>query len=254
MSQPSSQKSFGFFQGRVVLVTGGASGIGGAIVARLVSAGAKVAVWDINDELLKDCKREFGEHVNTSNVDVSNLHAVENAAAELVQRWRGIDHLVNNAGIIGRRMTVSTLDPSELDRVLSVNIKSAFFASSVFANNPGTHGDRSIVNLSSSAARTGGAPGSIAYATTKGAISSFTIALAKELAPGIRVNALAPGVIDTKIQGDVFANAADVNSVTSSIPLGRLGTADEVANGAVWLLSDEARYVTGSILDMSGGR
>jgi 3-oxoacyl-[acyl-carrier protein] reductase len=126
--------------------------------------------------------------------------------------------------------------------------------SSAFIRTPRTNSNRSIVNLSSIAARTGGMVGNIAYATTKGAISSFTYALAKELAPLVRVNALAPGVINTEIQKDVFADPASIDAMANLIPLKRLGTAEEVADAAVWLLSPDAAYITGVVLDVSGGR
>jgi 3-oxoacyl-[acyl-carrier protein] reductase len=96
--------------------------------------------------------------------------------------------------------------------------------------------------------------GNIVYATTKGAIASFTVALAKELAPKARVNALAPGVINTEIQQDVFADPANIEAMANMIPLKRLGTAAEVADAAVWLLSGEASYITGVVVDVSGGR
>ncbi len=243
-----------FFTDRVVLVTGGASGIGKAVADGLVGLGAKVAVWDIREDRLAECRARHGDRVLTQSVNVSDKSAVDAAAAEIAAKWGGIDHLLNNAGIIGQRMTVEQYDEAELDRVLSVNLKSVFHVSSAFVRMPRTSVDRSIVNLSSIAARTGGMVGNIAYATTKGAISSFTYALAKELAPHVRVNALAPGVIDTEIQKDVFADPANIDAMANLIPLKRLGTAEEVADAAIWLLSRDAAYITGVVLDVSGGR
>jgi 3-oxoacyl-[acyl-carrier protein] reductase len=188
------------------------------------------------------------------SVNVTDKAAVDSATAEIAAQWGGIDHLLNNAGIIGQRMTVEAFDEVELDHVLAVNLKSVFHVSRAFIRTPRTTSDRSIVNLSSIAARTGGMVGNIAYATTKGAISSFTYALAKELAPHVRVNALAPGVISTEIQKDVFADPASLDAMANLIPLKRLGTAEEVADAAVWLLSPEAAYITGVVLDVSGGR
>lgn len=243
-----------YFQDRVVLVTGGASGIGRAVTDKLVALGAKVAVWDINADRLKECREQHGERVFTAVVNVAEKQAVDAAMQLTVAALGGVDHLLNNAGIIGQRMTVADMDELELDRVLAVNLKSAFYVSSAFIGAPSDREDRSVVNLSSIAARTGGMVGNIAYATTKGAIASFTVALAKELALKARVNALAPGVINTEIQKDVFADPANIEAMANLIPLKRLGTAAEVADAAVWLLSDQASYITGVVVDVSGGR
>lgn len=243
-----------FFAGRVVLVTGAASGIGRAVSEKLLAMKARVAAWDLNGERLRELKERHGELVSTAIVDVSDKAAVDRAAQEVAARWGGFDHLLNNAGIIGQRMTVREFDPAELDRVLAVNLKSVFSVSSAFLRHRGAAAGGSVVNLSSIAGRTGGMVGNIAYATTKGAIASFTYALAKELAPDVRVNALAPGVIDTEIQKDVFADAANIAKMAAVIPLARLGTAGEVADAAIWLLSPGSAYVTGIVLDVSGGR
>jgi 3-oxoacyl-[acyl-carrier protein] reductase len=247
----SAIASSGYFVDRTVLVTGGASGIGRAVTDKLVGLGAKVAVWDINAERLAECQAIHGDRVLTATVNVAEQSAVE---AAMVMSFGGIDHLLNNAGIIGQRMTVEDMNEPELDRVLGVNLKSAFYVSSAFIRAPSSRDDRSVVNLSSIAARTGGMVGNIVYATTKGAIASFTVALAKELAPKARVNALAPGVINTEIQQDVFADPANIEAMANMIPLKRLGTAAEVADAAVWLLSGEASYITGVVVDVSGGR
>ncbi|MBC2886384.1 SDR family oxidoreductase [Ochrobactrum sp. CM-21-5] len=243
-----------FFADRVILITGGASGIGRAIAEKLIALKAKVAVWDVNGERLKEISAKHGDRVLTRIVDVSDKKAVDAAAGHVAAQWGGIDHLVNNAGIIGQRMTVKEFDSDKLDRVLAVNLKSVFYVSSAYLNNLGTNAQKSVIGLSSIAGRTGGMVGNIAYATTKGALASYTYALAKELAPQIRVNALAPGVIDTEIQQDVFADPANIAKMADLIPLKRLGTADEVADAAIWLLSPGAAYITGVVLDVSGGR
>ncbi|WP_349961801.1 SDR family NAD(P)-dependent oxidoreductase [Rhizobium sp. ZPR3] len=250
----SGRSSSGYFEDRVVLVTGGASGIGRAVTDKLVGLGARIAVWDINAERLAECRAQHGDRVLTKVVDVADRQSVDGAMDELVASFSGVDHLLNNAGIIGQRMTAEDMNELELDRVLAVNLKSAFYVSSAFIRASSGREDRSVVNLSSIAARTGGMVGNIAYATTKGAIASFTVALAKELAPKIRVNALAPGVINTEIQKDVFADPANIEAMASIIPLKRLGTASEVADAAVWLMSHEASYITGIVVDVSGGR
>ena len=239
---------------RVAVVTGGASGIGLAVTQKLVALDARVAVWDIRADGLEALKAQFGDRVMVRNIDVSSHDDVRAAAAEVGQAWGGIDHLVNNAGVIGRLMRLDDLDAEELDRVLSVNLKSVFYATSAFVRHPRSDEGRSVVMLSSIAARTGGMIGNMVYAASKGAIATLTKSFAKELAPQVRVNALAPGIIDTEIQQASLGDAAAAAALASSIPLERLGTAEEVAEAAVWLLSPASAYVNSTILDVAGGR
>lgn len=242
------------FRDRVAVVTGGASGIGRAVVERLLSAGALVSVWDVRQDRLDELSRLHGERVLCLRVDVSRKTEVDAAADAVVARWGGIAHLVNNAGIIGRRMTLADLDDGELERVLSVNLKSVFYATAAFASRGGTFADRSMVSMASIAARTGGMVGNMAYAATKGAIATLTQSFSKELAPAIRVNALAPGIIDTEIQLDSLGDPQAVAAMADVIPLRRLGAPSEVAEAAVWLLSPASSYVAASVVDVAGGR
>ncbi len=242
------------FRDRVAVVTGGASGIGRAIAERLISAGALVSVWDLRQDRLDELSRLYGERMLCLRVDVSRKAEVDAAADAVVARWGGIAHLVNNAGIIGRRMTLADLDDGELERVLSVNLKSVFYATSAFASRGGAFVDRSMVSMASIAARTGGMVGNMAYAATKGAIATLTQSFSKELAPAIRVNALAPGIIDTEIQLDSLGDPQAVAAMADVIPLRRLGAPSEVAEAAIWLLSPASSYVTASVLDVAGGR
>jgi NAD(P)-dependent dehydrogenase (short-subunit alcohol dehydrogenase family) len=253
-STASSLASAPSFEGRVALVTGGASGIGRAITEKLLASGARVAVWDVREDRLAELASRHGERVLTQAVDVSDKRQVD-AAADLVQhRWGGIAHLVNNAGIIGKRMTLADLDADELDRVLSVNLKSVFYVTAAFAGRAGSFTDRSMVSMASIAARTGGMVGNMAYAATKGAIVTLTHAFSKELAPHVRINALAPGIIDTEIQLDSLGDPAAVAALADVIPLRRLGSPAEVAEAAVWLLSPASSYISASVLDVAGGR
>ncbi len=238
----------------VVIVTGGASGIGRAIVDGVIAAGALAIAWDVDAAGLAGCAAAHGDKVLTTRVDVADAAAVVAAAADLAASGHRPTHLVNNAGIIGRRMRLDAMEPDEIDRVLSVNLKSVLFCTRAFLSCRAPHASASIVNLSSIAARTGGMPGNALYALTKGAIVSLTVAAAKELAPDIRVNALAPGVIDTPIQGDVFEDRGKVAEIARLIPLQRPGLAAEVAAAALWLLSPAASYVTAAVLDVAGGR
>jgi 3-oxoacyl-[acyl-carrier protein] reductase len=243
-----------FFRDRTVVVTGGASGIGRAAVETLLEARARVAVFDLRADALADLKPQYGDRLRLRKVDVTERAAVEAAMAAVAEAWGGVAHLVNSAGIIGRRASLAELDEADLERVLATNLKSVFYTSSAFVRMGAGVDARSIVNLSSIAARTGGMAGNMAYAASKGAVATLTRAMAKELAPDIRVNALAPGIIDTPMQLDSIGDAAAVAALSGIVPLQRLGTADEVAGAAIWLLSPAAAYITGTILDVAGGR
>lgn len=236
----------------VVLITGGAAGIGRAIADAVAAEGGRAILWDVDAQRLQKARAELGNKVRTQRVDVSDTDAVDAASAELRDDWAPT-HLVNNAGIIGRRMTLAEVDPAEVDRVLAVNVRSAFVATRAFLRMRAERTDAAIVNLSSIAAGNGGAAGNAAYAASKGALQSLTFAMARELAPAIRVNALAPGIIDTDIQKDVFADRDEMNTRIATIPLHRLGEAVDVAQAAVWLLF-RATYTTGEVMTVSGGK
>lgn len=250
---PALDYSF-YFDGRPALVTGGASGIGLAVAERLLASGARVAVWDLRQDRLDALAARHGDHVMTQRVDVADPHAVTTAMDALTGHWGGLAHLVNNAGIIGRIMTLDDFDAAEFQRVLSVNLASVAQVTAAFVGADGDFGERSVVNLASIAARTGGMVGNMAYATTKAGVATMTLSMAKELAPRIRVNALAPGIIDTEIQMDSLGDRAKVDALADIIPLKRLGQPAEVAEAAIWLLSPGASYTTGSLLDVAGGR
>ena len=241
------------FEGRNAIVTGGASGIGRAIVGRLVKRGVRVAVWDVDPARLDDCARELGDAVLPQRMDISKPDMIDAAAAEAAARLGRFGFLVNCAGIIGRRMPIAELDPAEVDRVIAINVTGTLLATKAFLAHADDRPGKAIVNMSSVARRTGGAVGNAIYALTKAAVGTLTLSHAKELAPDVRVNALAPGIIDTAIQKDVYASREDMMTRLAGVPMGRPGEADEVAPAAVWLLSEEASYVTGSIYEVAGG-
>lgn len=246
--------TYASFDNTVTLITGGAQGIGKCIALKLLEQGAKLVIWDINPGPLEELRQIAPDQIEASVVDVTQKDQIDAGIKAAINRFGSLDYLVNNAGIIGKHMSVKSYDEMEFDRVINTNLKSCFLVSNAFINAPSNVAHRSIVNLSSIAARTGGMVGSIAYATTKGAIKSFTVALAKELAPHVRVNAMSPGVIDTDIQKAVFKNPEDIAAMANLIPMKRLGKPEEVADCALWLLSDAASYVTGVTIDISGGR
>jgi NAD(P)-dependent dehydrogenase (short-subunit alcohol dehydrogenase family) len=244
-----------------VIVTGGSRGIGAAVSRLLGARGYPVAVNFVKDEpaaaaVVHDILSAGGHAIAVQgNVgrEEDILRLFETAKRELGR----IEGLVNNAAVTGGFARVRDVTASALTEVFTVNVAGAMLCAReavrrMSTKSGGTGG--SIVNISSVAARTGAAGEWVHYAASKGAINSFTVGLAREVATeGIRVNAVAPGLIETGLHA---ANGAPdrLQRLESSIPMRRPGTANEVAEGVLWLLSPAASYVTGSILEIGGGR
>ena len=237
----------------LVIVTGGSRGIGAAICRRLVADGFAVAVNYASNRALVSEVAATGGRAAAIPGDVSVEADVLRLFAEAQAQLGPLAGLVNNAGIIGGSSRLDGLTAENLARVLAVNVagsvlcaREAVRALSTRHGGPGG----AIVNMGSVAARLGGAGEIVHYAATKGAIHSFTIGLAREVAgEGIRVNAVAPGLIDTEM------NPAERQArLVSQIPIGRVGRAEEIAEAVAWLMSPAASYTTGSVLTVSGGR
>ena len=246
---------------RVLLVTGGARGIGAATARLAAAVGYDVAVNYLRDERAADavvkeaCSK--GRKAIALQGDVAAEADVVRMFAEVDRRLGRLTALVNNAGIVDRGARVEQLSAARLQRMFAVNVSGSFLcAREAVKRMSRRHGGAggAIVNLSSIAARLGGPGEYVDYAASKGAIDTFTVGLAKELgADGIRVNAVRPGVIRTEIHLS-SGDPARIERIGASAPLGRAGEADEVARAILWLLSDEASYTTGAILDVGGGR
>jgi len=251
---PSSNKP-------VLLVTGGARGIGAAIVRLAAKEGYSIAVnyqhaTHEADALVKSIK-DLGGNAVSIQADVSQERDVLRMFEVIDQHLGVLTALVNNAGIVDQKARVSEMSFERLQKMFGTNVIGSFMCSRQAILRMSTKfGGRGggIVNLSSIASRIGSPGQYVDYAASKAAIDTFTIGLAKELASeGIRVNAVAPGIIDT----DIHASGGEPDRVRQSagmIPLGRVGTAEEVANAVLWLLSDKASYVTGACIDVGGGR
>ena len=243
-------------KGKVAVVTGGSRDIGRSISIKLAQEGAKVVVNYYNseagaNETVGEIK-SFGGEAIAVKADVSNLGDIQHLKTKAVEAFGDhIDIVVNNAGGLFARKTLSELDESFYNLVMDVNFKATVFVMQAFEPLMGKGG--SIINISSLAARDGGGGGSSLYASSKGAVTTFTRAMAKELGPkGIRVNALCPGLIGTKFHDD-FTKDEVRAAVAGKTPLRREGTADEVADLVVYLATDKSSFVTGSNFDINGG-
>lgn len=239
------------------VITGASRGIGAA-VARLAATSYPVVALYRSDtpqaEALASAIGAQGGRIHLIQADVGSEADILRAFAEIDTLGR-IEVLVNNAGITGGVARVQDLRAETLEEVLRVNVVGAFLAAREAARRMSTHqGGQggNIINISSGAA-TLGSPGTwVHYAATKGAIDTFTIGLAKEVAAeGIRVNAVRPGLIDTEIHQS--RTPAQRQAMTAAIPLGRMGRADDIAQAVLWLASPAASYVTGSLVDVRGG-
>jgi NAD(P)-dependent dehydrogenase (short-subunit alcohol dehydrogenase family) len=244
-----------------VIVTGGSRGIGAA-VARL--AGANHCPVIVNyathkseaEAVVREIISGGGRAVAVQG-DVSRETDILRLFEAAEKEFGAIGGLVNNAGVTGGFARVEAVTADAIARVLAVNVTGLMLCSREAVRRMSTkHGGKggAIVNISSLVTRTGGAGEWVHYAASKGAVNSFTSGLAREVAEeGIRVNAVAPGLIETDLHADNGAPDR-LDRLTPTIPMKRAGLAEEVAEGVVWLLSDAASYVTGSILEMGGGR
>lgn len=241
-------------KGKVALVTGGGRGIGRAISLALAQEGAKVCVnyfhsKDAAEEVAKRIKENKGEAISYK-ADVSKLEEVNRMVEELNKKFGRIDILINNAGLnIDKYLMI--MNEEEWDKVIDVNLKGTFNCSKAISRVMIGQRSGNIVNISSVSAISGAA-GQTNYSAAKGGMISFTKSLARELAPfGIRVNALAPGLIDTEMVKKMPKEMLD--RILKITPLKRMGTPEEVAKVVVFLVSEEACYITGQVIRIDGG-
>lgn len=244
-----------------LLITGGSRGIGAATAVLAAAQGYRVCINYLSDHVSAErvCGqiREAGGHAIAIQADVSNEDEIIRLFARVDSELGRISALVNNAGTVGESSRLENMSEFRMLKIMMSNVVGPMLCSKhallrMLPRHGGNGG--SIVNVSSAAARLGSAGEYIDYAASKGALDTFTMGLAKEVAgEGVRVNAVRPGYIFT----DFHALSGDpqrVSKLESTIPMGRGGRVDEVAEAILWLLSDKASYSTGAFIDMAGGR
>lgn len=241
-------------KGKSALVTGGGSGIGRSIAIELARAGASVTIGDVRLEAAQEVVSTIeaaGGRSMAVRCDVSNKADVLATVEATLSAFGRIDILVNNAGIY-RLTPLEEISEEEWDLLLGVNVKGAFFFSQAVIGHMKKQHSGKIINMASTSAISGGLLSGIHYSTSKAAIVGFTRSLARMAAPwNILVNAIAPGRIDTPLIK--IAPAEDEATMKRSILLGRLGTPEDVARVALFLASEDSDYMTGTVINVSGG-
>ena len=242
------------FTGKTAVVTGASRGIGEAIVRQLDAGGARVALVARGGDRLAAIAADLVNAPLVIAVDLSQPDAIDQISSEVLGAFGGLDVLVNNAAI-ERNEPASKVTGEAIDETLFVNLRQAFMLCSAFAK-PLFASQGAIVNITSTAATgAGGTQG--AYAASKGGLNTLTKNLANEWgSKGVRVNAVAPGLVDTEMWAPTFERLGEEavrKTFVKSVPLGRWGTADEIADVACFLASDRAAYVTGQVIRVDGG-
>ncbi len=234
---------------KMALVTGASGGIGQAIAKALAEQGMRV-IASYNTGSAEAFKLAENIGAEALMADISDEESVNKMAAEIEKKYGGVDVLVNNAGISMQKMLSDTTS-ADWDRIFSVNIRGTFLVTRALMGNMVRNHYGRIVNVSSVWGQEG-ASCEVAYSASKAAVEGFTKALAKELSlSGICVNCVAPGVIDTKM--NAFLSEEEMSELESVIPMGRLGTPDEIAKVVAFLCSEQAGYITGQIIGVNGG-
>jgi NAD(P)-dependent dehydrogenase (short-subunit alcohol dehydrogenase family) len=252
-TNPSLSRTVSFgHQGRIVIVTGGARGIGAACVERFRREGAQVVLADLDPIQGARTAHTLGAHF--VHTDVGNKSDVDNLVQTVVEQYGRIDVLVNNAGIV-KSADFLDITESDFDAVLRINLKGAFLVGQAVARVMAGHGSGSIINMSS----VNGVlaiPTIASYNVSKGGINQLTRVMALALVDkGIRVNAVAPGTIATELALAAVLTSDDARQrILSRTPMKRLGEPSEIADVVAWLASDAASYVTGEIVTVDGGR
>ena len=241
-------------EGRLAIVTGGARGIGLAVCERMLAAGASVAIFDMDVPATEEAVRSLGDHdgrIRSAQVDVRDPGSIVSGIAATVDEGEPVDVLVNNAGIVGTSAPITGLSDEDWSETIDSDLTSVFNCCRAVLPLMSRDGRASIVNLASVTGKEGN-PNQIPYSVAKAGVIALTKALARETAPEIRVNCVAPALTRTRILDDLPDEV--IEYARERIPLGRLGEPSEVAAVVHFLASDDAGFVTGQCYDVSGGR
>lgn len=244
--------------GKNVLITAGAQGIGESITRHFIDSGANVAIHYFSSaETAKDLMEyatSKGQKAVVVSGDLTNEADAIAMVKKTTQELGGLDILINNAGSLVERKLLSEMETEFWHKVMDINLTSMMFVTRAAAPYLAQNSNSSIVNLASLAGRKGGHPGSLSYATSKGAILTFTRALSTELGPqGTRVNAVAPGLILGTSFHDTHTTKESAAATTAGIPIQRAGNVADVARAVLYLASEYDGFITGATLDINGG-
>ena len=238
---------------RVAVVTGGAQGFGLAITERFIEAGAKVVIWDIDENAAKEAiDKVKSEHLSHQTVDVTNFEIVNKNLEEVEKKYGKIDIFVNNAGIAGMNTTVAEYPLDEWKKVMNLNLNSVFYCCKAVVPFMLKNDYGRIVNIASIAGKEGN-PNASAYSTSKAGVIGLTKSLGKELAQkNIAVNCVTPAAAKTRIFDQMTEE--HINYMLSKIPRNKFAKVEELASLVTWLASEENSFSTAAVFDLSGGR
>ena len=238
---------------RVAIVTGGAQGFGYAITERFIKSGAKVVIWDIDEnEAKKAVEKISSKELSYQVVDVSNFEIVNKSFLETEKKFGKIDILINNAGMAGMNTTVAKYPIDEWNKVMNLNLNSVFYCCKAVVPLMEKNNYGRIVNIASIAGKEGN-PNASAYSTSKAGVIGLTKSLGKELAlKNIAVNCVTPAAAKTRIFDQMTEE--HINYMLSKIPRNRFAKVDELASLVTWLSSEENSFSTAGVFDLSGGR
>ena len=244
------------FENQVAVISGGADGLGKGIASLIASEGGSIALFDINENLLKKTVADFeqqGHSMAGFKVDVSNEASVKLAMEQTEEKFGKIDIMVNCAGIVGPTNTkITDYNVEAFDKIYGVNLRGSFLMTKYAIKAMEKHNYGRILLIASMAGKEGN-PGMVGYSSTKAGVIGLVKGIGKEYATtGITVNGLAPAVIKTAMNDDTAPE--QLAYMLAKIPMNRLGTIDEVAKISAWIVSNESSFTTGFIFDISGGR
>jgi NAD(P)-dependent dehydrogenase (short-subunit alcohol dehydrogenase family) len=249
-------------EGKSIVVTGAGAGIGAATCRRLAAEGARVVAADIDTAAAEAIAKEVGGGAVAVGADVSSPDGAAACVAAAVEAFGRLDAFHANAGVEGRAHPVADFDLAVYEQVFGVNVRGAFLCASAAVRQIVAQGDGGGVLFTSSLASLMGSPSTAIYNASKHAVHGLVRCLAKEVPPGVRVNALAPGVVDTRMMRSLeesMSAAGGTDAATlkagleAAVPLKRYASADEIAATAAWILSDEVPYVHGETITVGGG-